>query len=241
MRVGVFDSGIGGLTVLKNLYKNYPDNEYIYFGDTLNLPYGNKSCEELKELASNDIEFLISKDVDIIVIACGTVSSNCIDYLRHKYELPIYDIISPTINYLNKSNYLNIGVIATEATINSKIFNNIINKNTYQIKTPLFVPMIENNQLDEIDLVIENYLKDYKNVIDVLVLGCTHYPLLRDKLDKYFNSKIDLLDMSDLLLDRLYNDNFSDITIYFSKLNDTIINNTKRVLDINNLNIKLKE
>jgi len=104
MKVGIFDSGIGGLTVLKNLYKHYPNNEYIYFGDTLNLPYGTKTKEELKKLASNDVDFLLDKNVDIIIIACGTVSSNCINYLNHKYNIPIYDIISPTINYLNNSN-----------------------------------------------------------------------------------------------------------------------------------------
>ena len=128
MRVGVFDSGIGGLTVLKNIYKHYPNNEYIYFGDTLNLPYGNKTKEELNNLSSLDIEFLLSKKVDMIIIACGTISSNCIDYLKNKYNIPIYDIISPTINYLNNSNYQNIGVIATNATINSHIFKNNVNK-----------------------------------------------------------------------------------------------------------------
>ena len=105
MRVGVFDSGIGGLTVLKKIYKHYPNNEYIYFGDTLNLPYGNKTKEELNNLSSLEIEFLLSKKVDMIIIACGTVSSNCIDYLKNKYNIPIYDIISPTISYLNNSDY----------------------------------------------------------------------------------------------------------------------------------------
>jgi glutamate racemase len=135
MRVGVFDSGIGGLTVLKNLYKHYPNNEYIYYGDTLNLPYGSKTKEELEKLASQDVEFLLDKKVDIIVIACGTVSSNCLDYLKKKYNIPIYDIISPTINYLNNSNYSNIGVIATERTIDSNIFKYNIKKEVYQIKT----------------------------------------------------------------------------------------------------------
>ena len=124
MRVGLFDSGIGGLTVLKKLIDKYPNNEYIYFGDTLNMPYGSKNIEELKELASHNVEFLISKNVDIIIIACGTVSSNCLDYLRENYNIPIIDIISPTIEYLSNSKYNNIGIIATEATINSHIFKN---------------------------------------------------------------------------------------------------------------------
>lgn len=237
MRVGIFDSGIGGLTVLRNLYHHYPNNEYIYYGDTLNLPYGNKTKEELIKLSSSDIEFLLSKKVDIIIIACGTVSSNCIDYLKNKYNIPIYDIISPTIKFLNNSSYNNIGIIATNATIDSHIFKNNLNKTVYEIKTPDFVPIIENNQKENIDKTIDKYLKDYKNKIDILVLGCTHYPIIKDNLNKYFNNKIDLLDMSELLLDKLKDNNTSSINIYFSKLNDTTINNTKNILGIENLSI----
>ena len=237
MKVGIFDSGIGGLTVLKNLYKHHPNNEYIYFGDTLNLPYGNKTKEELQKLASQDVEFLLSKKVDIIIIACGTVSSNCISCLNDKYNIPIYDIISPTINYLNNSNYNNIGIIATNATIDSHIFTDNLNKLVYEIKTPDFVPIIENNKYDELDNAINSYLHEYKDKIDLLVLGCTHYPIIKDNLNKYFNNKIDLLDMSELLLDKLTDSTNSSITIYFSKLNDIIINNTKKILDIDNLTI----
>lgn len=237
MRVGVFDSGIGGLTVLKNIYRHYPNNEYIYFGDTLNLPYGNKNKEELNNLSSLDVEFLLSKKVDMIIIACGTVSSNCIDYLKNKYNIPIYDIISPTISYLNNSDYQNIGVIATNATINSHIFKNNLNKNIYEIATPDFVPIIENNKQEDLTKTINKYLKDYQNKIDILVLGCTHYPIIKEDINKYFNNQVKLLDMSELLLDKLDNDNKSSINIYYSKLNDTIINNTKKILDIENLYI----
>ena len=237
MRVGVFDSGIGGLTVLKNLYYHYPNNEYIYFGDTINLPYGNKTKEELNELSSLDVEFLLSKKVDIIIIACGTVSSNCINYLKEKYNIPIYDIITPTITYLNNSNYQNIGIIATNATINSHIFKNNLSKDVYEIKTPDFVPIIENNRIVELDQTIDNYLKEYKEKIDILVLGCTHYPIIKNNLHKYFDCKIDLLDMSNPLLDKIKDGTKSSITIYYSKLNNTIINNTKKILDIDNLSI----
>lgn len=237
MRVGVFDSGIGGLTVLKNIYKHYPNNEYIYLGDTINLPYGNKTKEELNYLSSLDVDFLLSKTVDIIIIACGTISSNCINYLKNKYNIPIYDIISPTIEYLNNSTYQNIGIIATEATINSHIFKNKVNKNIYEIATPDFVPIIENNKKEILNRTIDKYLKDYQNKIDILVLGCTHYPIIKEEINKYFNNQVKLLDMSELLLDKIDNDNSSSITIYYSKLNDTIINNTKKILDIENLNI----
>ena len=103
MRVGIFDSGIGGLTVLKTFIDKYPNNEYIYYGDTFNLPYGNKTKKELLKLSDKDVSFLINKNIDIIIIACGTVSSNCLDYLKDKYNIPIYDIISPTLEYLNNN------------------------------------------------------------------------------------------------------------------------------------------
>lgn len=238
MRIGVFDSGIGGLTVLKNLYKHYPNNEYIYLGDTKNLPYGNKTIEELKQLATKDIEFLLEQNVDIIIIACGTVSSNCIEYLKNKYRIPIYDIISPTIKYLNDSKYHNIGIIATEATINSHIFKNNINKTIYEIKTPDFVPIIENSQYQEIDKAIDTYLKEYKDKVDILILGCTHYPIIQKHLNKYFNNRLKLLDMSEPLLPNIQNGKKSSITIYFSKLTKENIHNTKEILEINNLNIQ---
>ena len=100
MRIGVFDSGIGGLTVLKKLIKKYPNNEYIYYGDTKNIPFGDKSLDELKFISSNIIEFLISKKVDVIVIACGTVSSNLAEYLRNKYSIPIFHLEKKFFKYL---------------------------------------------------------------------------------------------------------------------------------------------
>ena len=237
MRVGIFDSGIGGLTVLHTLLNKYPNNEYIYYGDTLNLPYGNKTKEQLIKLSDKDVQFLISKNVDIIIIACGTVSSNCLDYLKNKYNIPIYDIISPTIDYLNKSNYQNIGIIATNRTIDSHIFKNNINKNIYEINTPELVPIIENNNLDNLDNILDIYLKEYKDKLDILVLGCTHYPIISNYINKYLNNKVKLLDMSTLLLDKLKQDNTSSINIYYSKINNTLIENTKRILNIENINI----
>ena len=228
MRVGLFDSGIGGLTVLKTLIKKYPLNDYIYFGDTKNIPYGSKSIDKLKELARQNVEFLLRFNVDVIVIACGTVSSNCLSYLKELYDVKIIDIISPTIKYLNASNYNNILVMATEATINSRKNKKSINKNVFEVATPKLVPMIESKKLDNIDIVLNDYLSLYKKKIDSLVLGCTHYPLLRNDIVDVVGQNVDIIDMSDLLV--LDNSGNGNMSIYFSDVNDKLVDNVKYIL-----------
>ncbi len=236
MRIGMFDSGIGGLTVLKNLIKKYPNNEYIYFGDTLNNPYGNKTIEELKELSTNIINFLVNKKVDIIIIACGTISSNLSSYLKDNYDIPIIDIITPTIDYLNNSNLNKIGVIATQATVNSKIFSSRINKDIKEVACPMLVPFIENNNIDEINNYIHEYLNELKDR-EVIVLGCTHYPIIKEKIKEYFNNKIKLLDMSDCLSISNIEDSNKKIELYFSKINIEIENNIKKIIDDENIDV----
>lgn len=242
MRIGVFDSGVGGLTVLKTLIKKYPYHEYIYFGDTLNVPYGNKTLEELNLLADNCVSFLISKKVDLIIIACGTVSSNCISYLKKKYSIPILDIITPVATYLNKTNLKNIAVLATSNTINSHIFKTKLSKNKtiYEIPTPDFVPLIESNNLSNISSIIASYLEPYKNKIDVVLLGCTHYPIITSYLSNYLGTSIPIIDMSNYLNIEYPPGKYS-ITIYFSRLEESIITNTKRILDIKAPLIKLSK
>ena len=240
MRIGLFDSGVGGLTVLKTLINKYPNNEYIYYGDTLNIPYGNKTKEELLKLSKQNMEFLINKRVDLIIIACGTVSSNCLNELKENYNIPIMSIITPTIEYLNKRDYQNIGVIATNATINSHIFKNNLKANVYEIAAPKLVPLIENNELDNIDNVLHEYLDDYKDKLDILVLGCTHYPIIMNNIKKVLNNNTKILDMSNLI--NISNDGKNNkVQIYFSKINNKVIENTKNILDnitytLNNIN-----
>lgn len=229
MKIGVFDSGIGGLTVLKKLTDRFPNNEYIYYGDTKNIPYGDKSIDELKILSSNIIDFLIKKQVDMIIIACGTISSNLSNYLKEKYTTKIIDIITPVVNYLNNSNYKTIGVIATQATINSKVFNNSVNKDIIEQACPKFVPLIENNNLNKLKEYFNIYLKNLNNC-DLIVLGCTHYPIIKKEISEYLNNNIKLLDMAECICD-IPNDGVSKIDLYFSKLDDTIINNITSIME----------
>ena len=236
MRIGVFDSGIGGLTVLKRLIDKYPNNQYIYYGDTKNIPYGDKSIEELKLLSSNIMDFLIAKKVDMIIIACGTVSSNLSFYLKQKYDIKVIDIITPVINYIKYSKYEKIGVIATNATIDSKIFQKNIKKDIKEVACPKFVPLIENNKLNELEEYLGTYLDCLKDR-ELIVLGCTHYPLISKKIKKYLGNNIELLNMAECIKD-ITNNDISKIELYFSKIDNTVINNVNNILKDNVFEIK---
>lgn len=227
MKVGVFDSGVGGLTVLKKLVEKYPNNDYIYFGDTINIPYGEKNIETLYKLSSKIVEFFIEKEVDLIVIACGTVSSNCYTKLKENYNIEIIDIISPTIKYIKENNLKDIGVLATTRTIDSHVFKNNLNIPVYEEACSEFVDLIEDNKYDLID--IENHIKNIKS--NNIVLGCTHYPLIKNKINR------NCIDMADnIILNE--NKGNSSINLYFSKLNNKVLDNINRIM---NREIKVHE
>ena len=230
MRIGVFDSGIGGLTVLKELVRKYPKNQYFYFGDNKNMPYGSKSKKELLNLSSNIVDFLISKNVDILVIACGTLSSNVYEELKNKYNLPIYDIISPTIKYIN-DNYKKVGLIATKMTVQSKVFEKKIS-NICSQACPLFVPIIENNNFNELNSAMDEYFMNISKDIEALILGCTHYPILTDYIKPYFPNT-ELINMGKVLADNIEIKNSIDksVRLYFSKVDHTLIENVNKILD----------
>ena len=220
MKVGVFDSGVGGLTVLKKLVEKYPNNDYIYFGDTMNIPYGEKNIEELYNLSSKIVEFFIKKEVDLIVIACGTISSNCYTKLKSNYNVKIIDIISPTIKYIKENNFKDVGVLATTRTINSHIFKNSLNIPVYEEACSEFVDLIEDNKYELID--VEKHLKNIKS--DNIILGCTHYPLIKNKINR------NCIDMADNII--LNEDKGSEsINLYFSKLNNKVLDNINRIIN----------
>ncbi len=220
MKIGVFDSGIGGLTVLEKLVNKYPLNQYIYYGDNLNVPYGNKSIEELKKIGDKIIEFFIKKNVDFIIIACGTMSSNLISYFNNKYDVLIYDIISPTIRFISSLN--NVGVIATFKTIESGVFSGY-----EQVACSTLASLIENKENVFNDL--ESYLSNF-NKIDYLVLGCTHYPLISKDIIKLLPD-IKLIDMGDVLINNLKIVNsYESVKIYFGKIDDIVLSNINSIL-----------
>lgn len=229
--VGIFDSGIGGLTVLDSLSDRYRFNDYIYYGDRLNMPYGNKNIDELFNLSCDIIDFLISEGANVIVIACGTVSSCCYQMLIERYKnIKIIDIISPTINYVNNLDIDSIGVIATVNTISSHVFkNNIYNKRVYEVAIPYLAEKIENNdRVVDIDNFISKINSSY------VILGCTHYPVISNLIDK---KTINLAD--NIILEE--NVGNSSIKLYFSKIDSNLINNVARILKDKKYFISLKD
>ena len=217
MRIGVFDSGLGGLSVLKELINKYPNNEYIYVGDNLNVPYGDKSIQELQVLTTKIINFLNSKDVDLIVVACGTISTNF-----NFRDSKVIKVVDATINYVN-NNYRHVGLMATNRTIESNYFQKRLNVVVDVLKTPLLVPMIESGKIDL--SIINNYMASFKD-IDALILGCTHYALIKD----YLPFKV--VDMGVVLANslNLSNDGVFKLNLYFTKVDDLTINNVKKIM-----------
>lgn len=229
MRVGVFDSGIGGLNVLKEIMRKYPNSEYIYFGDTFYLPYGEKTKEELIKLGTRIIRFFEEQKVDRIIIACGTCSSLVEEY-RKVTNIPIDDVIDPTVEYVKK-HYHKVALLATPATIKNRIFEQkLVQKGVtvYPLACPNFVPYLEGmrNELEiekELDF-LQN--KDYEAVI----LGCTHYPLLKDQIEKVLN--VPSIDMGEVLSEQIkLEKSIPSLTIYMSKITPFLKQNVETILE----------
>lgn len=208
--IGVFDSGIGGLTVANAIQKCMPKEALVYFGDTAHLPYGDKSPEAIKYYSLKITKFLIDEGCKAIVIACNTASSLAYHDLKLFLgnQIPIYSVIDPVVEYMTASNrYQNIGVIATRATIKSDIYAQKINQlrpdiKVHSLATPLLVPMIEegffNDQISS--TLIHTYLSDpILKKIDSLILGCTHYPLIRNEIAAFYQPEIDIIDNTEIV------------------------------------------
>ncbi len=201
--IGVFDSGIGGLTVVRQLLNTLPNENIIYFGDTARVPYGSKSNETIIEYSIQDAQFLFKKNVKAIVVACNTASSVALLALREKFQLPIIGMIEPGAKMsVNSTKKNKIGVIGTRSTINSKAYSKAITKLNSQIDViekacPLFVPLAEEGWIDHKATyeIAEEYIKELNEYdIDTLVLGCTHYPILSKVIQEVIGKDVKLID-----------------------------------------------
>lgn len=183
--IGIFDSGVGGLTVLSEIKKELPNENLIYLGDTKNFPYGSKTKAQIIEFAIQNTEKLIGLGAKIIVIACGTATSQAIEMLKEKFNVPIIGIIEPTVEYVKKENIHRIGVIATEGTIRSGAWEKTLKRKIKNIEVinkacPMLATIAEEGRAtsEEGRTVIKEYMEPFKNnKIDKIILGCTHYPI----------------------------------------------------------------
>lgn len=196
-KIGIFDSGIGGTTTLNEIKKLLPNEDFIYYADSKNNPYGSKSDDELYKIVKNVVDFLIKKEVKLIVIACNTATTKCINKLRENYKNIPFIGTEPAIKVACDNNYKNTLVLATPGTINSERTQELVNKNKktnqniYLLPCDYLANAIERNDSNEIDSLLYKYLTPYKDKnIDSIVLGCTHYPLIKDKIQSYFKDAV---------------------------------------------------
>lgn len=191
--IAFFDSGVGGLTVFKKVKELLPNENYLYFGDLKNIPYGEKSREELIKIADNIFKFFEKKDVKAVIMACNTTSANTYELLKDKYSFKIYPIIQSCASVIAKMPYKRIGVFATDATIKSGVYGKELKKynrnlEVFEMSCPPWVGIVEEKKQKEPKSVacIDSYLgKMLENHPDKIILGCTHYPYLLDILDKF--------------------------------------------------------
>lgn len=260
--IGMFDSGVGGLTVYKEVKKQLPNERIIYLGDTKSFPYGSKSKESIIDLTKKGMEFLINRDVKLIIIACGTATSQALEEIKGMYSIPIIGIINPTIDYLlekyNNSDEKKIGIIATTGTIRSDGWQNNIKKSIsdVQIKVkacPLLAPMAEEGWTDNeiAKLTIKEYLKSM-NDIDTLILGCTHYPLFENIIRNEVGQKVDIINTGDkiakslkkyLELNKIQSEENKneDDEIYLTDTECNFINVATKLLDDDQIANKIKK
>ena len=200
--IGVFDSGVGGLTVAREISRQLPYENIVYFGDTARVPYGSKSQNTIIRFSEQIIRFLRTKQVKAIVIACNTASALALDAVKDEFDLPIIGVVIPGARAaVEATTNGKVGVVGTEATVQSGMYTKVIqgmNPNIEVIEKacPLFVPLVEEGFKEHIVTreIIEYYLESMRNTdIDAMILGCTHYPLLRSKIREYMGDKIQIV------------------------------------------------
>ncbi len=202
--IGIFDSGVGGMTVYSEMIKELPNENILYLGDTKNFPYGSKSKENIIRISNKCAQFLVKQDIKMLVIACGTATSQALESLKENFEIPIVGIIQPTVESIKKERKkekLTIGVMATEGTIRSGAWEKQIKEALPEAKVinqacPLLAPMAEEgwtkNQVAK--EAIREYMKVFEEKeLDQLILGCTHYPLFQEIMEEELKQQVEII------------------------------------------------
>lgn len=210
--IGMFDSGVGGLTVYKEIRNKFPNENIVYLGDTKSFPYGSKSKESIINLTKQGIDFLISKNVKAVIIACGTATSQALETVKDLYSIPIIGIIEPTAEYISqKTDIQNVGIVATAGTIRSNGWANALLKyrpdlNIINKACPLLAPMAEEGWTDNeiAKLTIHEYMNGLHDV-DALILGCTHYPLFSNIFKSELKETSEIINTGTIIANQLSN------------------------------------
>lgn len=243
--IGIFDSGVGGLTVAHAIKQILPGESLIYFGDTAHLPYGDKSAEAIKYYSRKITEFLLESNSKVVLVACNSASASAFDALKKEFRdrTILIDVIDPVVDYMSSRTFKKIGVIGTKRTISSGTYENKLKKrapsmNVISMATPLLVPMIEEGFIfDDIsNAILRAYLSGGTLAgIEALILGCTHYPIIKNQISKIFNFNVEVVDSARIVAvtlreslekNHLLNDSgkvkdqffVSDYTPYFEKI-----------------------
>ena len=259
--IGFFDSGLGGLTCIAPLMRSLPNERIIYFGDTARTPYGSKSPETIKNFAREICDFLIHQDVKMIVIACNTVTATCLRDLQARFpQIPIMGVIQPAANKIcaDCDDTNQIGIIGTKVTIKSKSYDALIHQKKPELQVhglacPAFVPLIEEGIIENeiMDLTIrhymDNFIRYYK--IDTLVLGCTHYPLIKDNIQRIY-PKLRIVNPSEEVVHRIHqvlenedlfaSERTGDHTFYASDLSENFVNMINRIFELTEFRVAFK-
>lgn len=205
--IGIFDSGVGGLTIAHAISEYLPNEQLIYMGDTAHLPYGDKSPETILSYTLEIAQFLVKQNCKLIVVACNSASAVAFQILKQQLDIPVIDVIRPTVQYCISQKFNHIGVIGTKATVRSNLYESLILQENSQITvsslaTPLLVPMIEegfyNSAISK--QILASYLSypDFSS-IDSLILGCTHYPLIKTEIKELLGSSVTCIDATEVI------------------------------------------
>ena len=211
-KIGVFDSGAGGLSVLKSLIASHNFQHIVYYGDTARVPYGVRSADTIVQYALEAVEFFNTFEIDLLVVACNTVSAYGLEAMQRVATYPIVGVISPGVlaltNKLTNTN-ANILIIGTKATINSNLYSHLLAKkgyhNTFGLATSLFVPIVEEGIFygDILEATMKHYFATYPHTPEAIILGCTHFPLIADAISDYYHNTPLLIHSGEAIMESL--------------------------------------
>ncbi len=207
--IGLFDSGVGGLTVVKALLEKAPRADFVYLGDTARTPYGNKSPETVERYALEDAEYVIRHGAELVIVACNTASALALPKLQETFpNVPFTGVVKPAAQAAAALDREKVGVIGTKATVNSGIYEKVVHKYEQKAKIiqkacPLFVPLVEEGLLDDqvTKIMIRRYLTPLRQAnVGSLILGCTHYPFLKNAIQRFMGNKVKVIDSASVVI-----------------------------------------